>query len=159
MIVVECYADSLFIKSLDYEIQENHGTIGGVANTMINYNIKIGIIDKDKNVGAMPSYFKEFNLVKKYQDKIELLKHSKSNKYLIKIKPAIEVFLLDIVESHSIDLKKYKLPTKKKSFINYCKSSELPTKDNFKNFLNTIKQKNPPVVAKLKEFIDYSINN
>ena len=64
-IIPECYADTLLIKSVGYQLPNHQHSIGEVANLMVkNYKNKkvIGVIDNDK---TKPSYFKDFEEIKK----------------------------------------------------------------------------------------------
>jgi len=138
-IIPECYGDTLLLEMLGFK-RLNHQTsgIGQVIKVMrdkYQNRLAIGVIDADKKI--TPTYFQEFFLEKE-KNGIKLLKHKNQRHFLIMVSPALEGFLLNAaleveLQSKSFDsLKKLKRITK---------SQYVSQNQEFKSFLNTLRQK------------------
>jgi hypothetical protein len=62
-------------------------------------------------------------------------------------------FIFDICAELEIDLAKYGFPTRLAAFISKTKREAIIRDAKFRNLLNTIRQKNPPKIAKICSWI------
>ena len=147
-IFTECHADTLVVSRILELPRVNHqANINAVLSSIIVTKGKcIGVVDNDKR---KPPEFNEFHL-KDQVSNISLYGFEKSR--LIVISPAIEGFLFDCAEEANIDPGKYKIHNRKR-LQQICKSINAAKNQNLLNFINTLKQKNPPPIATLKSWI------
>jgi len=141
-ILPECYGDTLLLEMLGFK-RLNHQTsgIGQVIKVMrekYQNRLAIGIIDADKKI--TPTYFKEF-LLEKEENGIRLLKHTNQNHFLIMVSPALEGFILKAAQEVEIQSKTFDSLKKLKRIT---KSIHVSRNQEFKNFLNTLRQKKAP---------------
>ncbi len=135
----ECYGDTLLVEILGFK-RPNHQTsgIGQVIKVMkekYSTRLAIGIIDNDKKI--TPSYYKEF-ILEKEKNGVRLLKHKNREHFLIMVTLALEGFILQAAEEVAIQSKSFDSLKKLKRIT---KSMHVGRNQEFKNFLNTIRQK------------------
>lgn len=138
----ECYGDTLLVEMLGFK-RPNHQTsgIGQVIKVMkerYSTRLAIGIIDADKKI--TPSYYKEFHLAEE-KNGLKLLKHQDRNHYLIMVAPALEGFILQAAEDVGIQQKPF---DNLKNLKRITKSIHVRQNQDFKNFLNRLRQKKAP---------------
>ena len=93
-IIPECYADTNLVEYLIKSVCNHQKGCANVAKKMqekYQNGFAIGIIDFDKK--KVP-YVDEFNVVAE-NDNLSVLRHRSRSHFIIFIKPAIEVFLMD----------------------------------------------------------------
>ncbi|HFA47528.1 MAG TPA: hypothetical protein ENJ95_00765 [Bacteroidetes bacterium] len=139
-ILPECYGDTALIEMLEYKNPYHLYSISRVLTTLSDKRRKsqtlIGIIDNDKRKPEIYNeYIKEFeteNMIRK--------KHPDRNHYLFILNPALEKFLFGAAEQADVDPAKYgfnNIEHLKKT----CKNKNVQKNQNFKQFVNAIKQK------------------
>jgi hypothetical protein len=110
----------------------------------------IGFIDSDKK---KPKYYDEFKMVDMAKN-VQLLKHKNKDQYLVVVKPAMDGFIFSLCTDLEIDTSKYRLPKKFEAFLSFTKKESIKKDTNFKNLLNTIKQKKAPAVEKIRLWVE-----
>ena len=137
-ILPECYGDTTLIEILGFKKTDHQGSISKVLATLNEpkrFSLTlIGIIDDDKKKPVTINEFVKLdetpNLVK--------LKHPDRNHYLMVLKPALEIFLLKAAEEAEVDTGRF---FDKKYFKEVCKSQKVSENQQFRQFVNSIKQK------------------
>jgi hypothetical protein len=151
-LIPECNVDTAFVEMLGY-LEPNHApNISQVCSILEKKNANqpaIGFIDDDKK---KPAYLSNFQVQDRIKN-VQLLKHSTKNQYLIVVKPAMDKFIFTLCEDLGINLATYNLPRDFKAFLFLTKKESIRKDKNFKNLLNTIKQRNPPEVAKIRSWV------
>jgi len=147
----ECYGDTLLVEILGFK-RPNHQTsgIGQVIKVMkekYQTRLAIGLIDADKKI--TPTYFQEFQLEKE-ENGIKLLKHQERNHYLIMVAPALETFILQAAED--VGLQKKPFDTLK-GLKRITKSIHVRQNQDFKNFLNTLRQRKAPGFVTIQNWL------
>jgi hypothetical protein len=151
-LIPECNIDTAFVEMLGYSAPNHAPSIHQVCSILKKQkanNLCIGFIDDDKK---KPDYISGFILLHKLTHFL-ILKHSSLNQYLIIAKPAMDRVIFDLCQDLNIDLSKYGFPQNFDAFLAQTKRESIKTNKNFKNLLNTIKQRNPPDIEKIKTFI------
>jgi len=152
-IVPECYFETFLINVLEFGNQDHKHGIGNVLNGLDNnYKNKlgIGIIDNDKN---KPPKFQEYTNIKAEKD-LSLFKHKERNNYLIVIEPAIEKWLLNILEDEALEITKFGLPNTLSKLTDITKKGNVHKNENIKTLLYTLKQKNVQPFQTLTNWIN-----
>ncbi len=147
-ILPECYADTLLVHLLGFKYPNHCPSIGAVANTMKKQSLAIGVIDRDKR---QPKYFSEFDLLEEKHD-LQLKKHPNKRHYLIVVSPAFEKWIFKAADSVDVKPEKYGFKTWKR-FKNISKSRTVDRNQDFKQFINAIKQKKSPPTEQMIEWI------
>ena len=157
-ILPECFGDTEMIKILGFKRANHCSSIGEVANRMKSSyanRLAIGIIDKDKP-GNVPLYFNQFELTHDY--KHFEVKHLPDTKhYIVIVKPALESFLLNASSDLDVSSEKYGFKNLK-ALKRVTKSQHISKNQNFKNFVNTLKQKKGSPLKKLLEEVQQIID-
>lgn len=151
-LIPECNVDTVFVEMLGYPEPNHAANINQVCSALekLSPNQRaIGFIDNDKK---KPDYLDQFEPLDEVNN-IQLLKHSGKSQYLVVAKPAMDMIVYDLCRNLNIDISKYKLPSAFKPFKERTKSVSIRQDKNFKNLLNTIKQKHPPEIEKIKSWI------
>jgi len=147
----ECYGDTLLVEILGFK-RPNHQTsgIGQVIKVMkekYQNRLAIGLIDADKKI--TPSYFQEFHLEEE-KHSLKLLKHQDRNHYLIMVSPALEGFILQA----AVDVKiKQKPFDNLKNLKRITKNINVGQNQDFKNFLNRLRQKKAPGFITIQKWL------
>lgn len=110
IVVPECYVDTnlmnvLLNKSCNH--QKGCATVCKTLDVRLSDQFALAIIDKDKKE---PKALEQFEQIGE-SEHIIVCKHQTRPHYLIQIKPAIEVFILDAAKELNVDLSDYGLPT------------------------------------------------
>lgn len=151
-LIPECNVDTAFVEMLGY-LEPNHAPdifqVCAILKKQSVNKISIGFIDDDKK---KPEYISSFKLLQKLTH-FSILKHSSLNQFLVVAKPAMDKVIFNLCQDLNIDLAKYGLPTEWNAFLAQTKKESIKTNKNFKNLLNTIKQKNHPEIVKIKSFV------
>ncbi len=152
-VLPECYGDTALIEMLGYK-NPNHqlSGIGQVLKVMDEKLAKqkvVGIIDDDKKKTS--NYFKYFVEQEAKNDLIKM-KHSDRNHFLIIVQPVFDMFVWNAAFEKEVNVSDYY-----KTFEIFKKASKKQSvsKDQkFKQFLNTIKQKNASGFETLKLWLE-----
>lgn len=151
-ILAECHADTQISRVLFSNCDTDHEGGHGSALKRLketNHEKTIAFIDKSK---TLATYFKECKLVRELPHGIELRKHSRGKK-IIYLVNGLETFLIEVCHSNSINLTSYKLPSDQKSLGKRIKSVKVENDNEFKQLINTLKQKDIPVFKDIADFI------
>lgn len=151
-LISECNIDTAFVEMLGYA-DPNHAPNMQQVCIMLEKqkeNIKcIGFIDNDKKKPDYISYFK----TEKELIYFSILKHEAKSQYLVVAKPAMDKVIYSLCKDLNIDLSKYGFPNEFQAFLGKTKKLAIKSDKNFKNLLNTIKQKNPTEIAEIKSLV------
>ena len=151
-LIPECNVDTAFVEMLGYS-EPNHASdihqVCAILKKQGPNKTCIGFIDDDKK---KPEYISNFELLQKLTH-FSILKHSSLNQYLVVAKPAMDKVIFNLCQDLNIDLSKYGLPKEWNAFLVQTKRESIKRNKNFKNLLNTIKQKNPPDIVKIRSFV------
>jgi hypothetical protein len=151
-LIPECNVDTVFVETMGYPNPNHAPSISAVCAILEKKPVTvkaIGFIDNDKR---KPAYLKHFSLSES-QGNIQLLKHKSKDQWLIVVSPAMDRFIFDLCGELGIDLSKYGLPTRFSEFLSRTKREAIRSDPRFKNLVNTLRQKNPPQIAKIKAWI------
>lgn len=151
-LIPECHVDTAFVEMLGYKNPNHAPGITEVSSILKKEKAKvrvIGFIDDDKK---KPQFVKEFKCIKNFGN-IKVLKHPTHKKFLVVVYPAMDKFIFDLSRSLDIKLNDYHLPTELGAFIRFTKQPSIIKDKNFKNLLNTIKQKKPTEVVRIISWI------
>lgn len=153
-IIVEGEGDLLLIKLLMRVTPRNEKGIGNCLNTLKSVKTSQEVVlvcdnDKDRRKNL-----EQISDLRKNSPEIEhrTLKE-RENRHLLIIKPALEKWILKAADSVEIDMGKFGFQSEK-HFRNISKSVQVESNNNFKNFINTINQKNAPAFVQLKNWIN-----
>jgi hypothetical protein len=157
----ECYADTLMIEALvpsKTGYNHKHSCYKVESAMKMTDNFSVGIIDKDKRI--IP-YLDEFEIVDKVEGSLILLRHNTKHQFIIQIRPALEMWILNVCEAEEIDLTNFGLSNNLMDLKRYTKRvlsikdrrlttlfTEISTKDNnesvrkLKWWIQVLKQKN-----------------
>ena len=152
-IFAECHADTLLSMTLFSNCETDHASGHGATLNRLREakeNKTIALIDKSK---TLASYFHDCELIKTLSLGVQLRKHV-TGKKIIYLENGLENFLIDLCKQSNIDLKTYSLPNDQKKLGSIIKSMKVESNLNFKQLLNTIKQKSIPVFNEMKKFIN-----
>ena len=149
-LIPECNVDTAFVEMLGY-IDPNHApdisTVSSILEAKNANQRAIGFIDNDKK---KPKYISQFKVFDNGIGNVKLLKHPAKEQYLVVVHPAMDKFIYDLCGVLGVNLSHYGFPRELKTFIAFTKRRSIKTDKNFKNLLNTIKQKNPPEIARIQ---------
>lgn len=150
-LIPECNVDTIFVESLHYKSPNHAPSITQVSRIMENRPLQraMGFVDNDKK---QPQYFSNFVQID-YSTNVKLLKHKEREHYLVVVNPAMDEFLYKICQDLDIGLSKYHLPRDFKAFKSFTKKDAIKNNIGFRNLLNTVSQKNPPPIQKIKDWI------
>ncbi len=142
--IPECYIDTNLIETL---LQANGVYIKGVnhqkgCNNVVRLMLKkrtsdfaLGIVDADKK---QHSYAKEFKTLASYKH-VELLKHPLNNHFLVKIHPAMEMFILSSAAEAGVQMSEYNLPSDLNDLKELTKDIDSKKNNNFKRLFKKIR--------------------
>ena len=148
-ILPECYGDTVLVESLGYK-KPNHQTsgVGQVIRIMdekFKNSIAVGVIDKDKKMTA--KYYQEFTEIET-KNGIAKMKHPDKKHFFITHAP-LEAFLIQAADDVDVDITRYGFKDVK-SLMKITKSINIGQHQRFKDFLNTLNQKNTPSFVTMK---------
>lgn len=151
-LVSECNVDTAFVEMIGY-MEPNHAPnihqVSSILEKQKSAVPCIGFIDDDKK---KPAYISSFKLFKKGRY-ISILKHPSKNQFLVVAIPAMDSVIHNLCTDLGIDLSKYGFPKDFKAFLVRTKKIAIKNDKNFKNLLNTIKQRNTEDVEMVKELV------
>ncbi len=170
-ILPECEADTRVVNII-MEIKQSvrhRGGINEVVEPLKNQksflfnDSALAIVDEDKlpnnkRKSNYPNYFLEFVDIKS-TERLSLKKHKIKAHYLIEIKPAIEVWLLNEAIAVNVNPTEYNLSANLKELIIETKKKEIERNEDFTRFIKALKRNNAPSITLLKEWIDAFRNN
>jgi hypothetical protein len=151
-LIPECNVDTAFVEMLGY-VGPNHASdifqVCAILDKKGPRQKAIGFIDGDKR---KPPYLSNFKVVERIKG-AQLLKHADKDQYLVVVSPAMDRFIFDLCNELEINVSHYGLPKEFKGFLTFTKKVSIRKDVEFKNLLNTIRQKNPPTVSKIQSWI------
>jgi len=152
-ILPECYGDTVLVESLGYK-RPNHQTsgVGQVIRIMdekFKNSIAVGVIDKDKKMTA--KYYQQFVEIE-VENGIAKMKHPDKKHFFITHAP-LELFLINAANDVNIEITKYGFKDVK-TLMKITKKINIGQNQQFKNFLNTLNQKNTPSFATMKKWLE-----
>jgi len=158
----ECNADTMLVqlilqRGLPIHCKNIHKVAKSLENFSNNNLFIIGVIDDDKSKNV-PTYIKGFKVFENNENKIKeeclaILNLPGTNKYVIRLHPAFEKWILFVAESCGINPANY-------GFDNFekikaaAKGPDVYDNKDFKKFVNAIIQQNPPAIQTLKFWLD-----
>lgn len=148
-IIPECYADTLLVKILGFELPNHQFGIGSVLKELkenFKNRIAVGIIDDDK---LKPKDLDDFEIVEEIHG---IKRLTKSKHSVLIICPVLEDWIFQNAAARNVDPAKYGFRTRK-DFHKACKQVNVADNQQVKQFLNTLKQKNAPGFLQLKAWI------
>lgn len=148
-IIPECYADTLLVELLGFPYP-NHALNSCISSVLKVVKASkpnervVGIIDSDR--GKSEKLLEQFIFIEELHG---IKKYTRENQTVLVLYPALEEWIFNNASAKNI--KKYGFEDPK-YFRQVCKSSKKgKTKDQLKNFLNTMKQ--VPSFSQLKTWI------
>lgn len=151
-LIPECNVDTVFVEALGYPGPNHASSINQVCAILEKrsaHGKAIGFIDNDKK---RPAYLAEFDVVENLGN-VRLLKHRTKRQHLIVVSPAMDRFIFDLCTELKINLAQYDLPIRFVDFMSKTKREAITRDPKFRNLLNTIRQRNPPKIAKIRSWI------
>jgi hypothetical protein len=150
-ILVECFADTLFVELLGYKCNADHSNIGNVAKRMKMQFVGekvLGIADNDP---TLPLYFDEFSeLYKNESFCIRYFKHKTlKNRFLILINPDIEGLIIRLEQ----ESKTKAFAKTKAKLAELTKTHTVKANKRLVTHLQNLIAKNPPSISFLKKCI------
>ena len=155
-IIPECHADTLPVEIAGYKNpnhQANNSEVIRVMETSFKNRKAIGLIDNDK---VKARNFDHFAITEKEND-LTLLAHPNAYHFLIMVTPAFERWVFNAAQKTGIDPNKYGFKTMK-YFKAKSKNINVASDQQFKQFLNAIKQKKNSPFLTLNRWIDKTLN-
>ena len=150
-ILPECYADTLLVEILGFPKANHQFSIGQVFKTMdtkMSKQLAVGVTDKDKKIKS--KYYTSFQ-EEKIENGIRRLKHPDRKHYIIEHLP-LESFLFKAAKGVTVDPSKYGFDSVK-SLAKLTKKQNIDKNQQFKQFLNTLLQKNAPSFLTIKNWL------
>ncbi|MFN8436455.1 MAG: hypothetical protein U0V72_02360 [Cytophagales bacterium] len=142
-LIPECYADTFFIDSIFKEKGDEVNHAFGISQVSVSLEnghfkelIKIGFIDNDKK--NVPPYFNNFEIVDE-SDNISFKKHKENNIYVFVLKPAIEMFLINEIQSIGKSIEEFNLPIDLKSLKKQLKKTHVAENENYQNLISFLR--------------------
>lgn len=155
-LIPECNIDTLFVEMLGYK-KPNHAPSITIVSSILEKKTNqraMGFVDSDKR---QPLYFKEFKVIDTTAN-AKLLKHPERHHYLVVVNPDMDTFIFNLCRKLGINIADYNFPSDFKAFVSFVKKNAIRSNPNFKNLLNTILQKNPAEITKIKHWVtQYSL--
>lgn len=113
MIVVECFADELLVKRMGFPHRSIHhaGCKGNVLNKVRKTPAAVGIVDEDPR-SDQPGELKKYKVLKKSESITFLERENDNKKFVIKISPDLETWLLTRAKKNKIKPEDFSLPNK-----------------------------------------------
>jgi hypothetical protein len=150
-LIPECNVDTVFVEVLGYKRPNHAPNINDVFKIFAKKKATeklIGFVDNDKR--KQKELF-GFVLIDKIND-VSLLKHPDKEHYLVVVSPAMDEFIFKLCKRLNINIPK-KLPGEFEAFKSFTKKAAIRNNLDFKNLLNTVVQKYPPEIVKVKLWI------
>lgn len=147
--VPECYVDTNLIESLLETDGVNHQMgCNNVAKAMesgvLKESFAVGIIDSDKRKLAYAEYFEEIA----HSQHLFLLKHKEKPKFMIKISPAIDRFILDCAQEQGVNVNEFGLSSELKEFTKQTKNVESKKDLRFKKLFKKLKDNQEIIILR-----------
>jgi hypothetical protein len=152
-LIPECNVDTAFVEMLGYKNPNHAESITQVSSILEKAKPKqkaIGFIDNDKKKTSYISQFETVDTIKN----VSLFKHPDREHYLVIVDPAMDEFIYNLCKNLAIDPGKYNIPSELRSFISFTKKTSTKNNPHFRNLLNTIKQKDPKEIAKIRSWVE-----
>lgn len=150
-LVPECNVDTVFVEMLGYKEPNHAPNINDVFKIFAKRKASeklIGFVDNDKK---KPKEFSTFVTIDRIND-VSLLKHPDREAYLVVVTPAMDEFIFKLCKRLNINIPR-KLPGEFEAFKSFTKKAAIRNNADFRNLLNTVVQKNPLEIAKVKSWI------
>lgn len=150
-LIPECNVDTVFVEALGYKKPNHAPNINDVFKIFAKRKASeklIGFVDNDKR---KPKEFFGFVIIDRINE-LSLLKHPDREHYLVAVTPAMDEFIFRLCKRLNIDIPK-KLPGEFEAFKSFTKKAAIRNNLDFRNLLNTIIQKKPSEIEKVKYWI------
>lgn len=146
----ECYIDAMLITALGFPPNPIHQSNGHVIKSIMNCKIKsVGNIDKDK-VKNVASNVKKFALIDAdIHNNLEFYVYK--NRFLVKVCRDVEHRLWHCNEQLDCPIP-FPYDTVKE-LKKFTKNDRTKRDAKIMNFINTLVQRNPPAIQKLREYL------
>jgi len=151
-LIPECNVDTVFVEALGYPGPNHAPSISQVCAMLEKigpHRKAIGFIDDDKK---KPAYLADFDVFESLGN-VKLLKHKTKSQFVTAVAPAMDRFIFDLCSELEINLAQYGLPTGFRDFMSKMKREAIIRDPKFRNLLNTIRQRNPHKIAKIRSWI------
>jgi hypothetical protein len=158
-IFAECHANTLLVELFGYRYPNHSPNNYESIRQLLSFkgNTKgVSLIDREKEINPLT---KQFDEVKKFQNtelgslNLVLFQHKeKKGLHAILLNPAIERWVWSIGESISMEPSRFQIQGYE-HFRKMMKSQNARQDQNLKQFLNALKQKNPPAISVLSEML------
>ena len=155
-IVPECEVDTRLVQILaNFRKPPNHAKGHGKVANKLKSNLKnriaLGVIDEDKIKIRKSPYFELFTLtISKHN--LTLKKHPSLTHYLILIKPAIEMWLLENAKASGVSSKN--LGDNLEDLTNFTKKKDIHKNIHFTTFIKELIAKQAPGIITLKTWLE-----
>ena len=153
-LIPECYSETTLLHILGFP-NVNHQLgkplVASFLKKQFQNRFAIAIIDKDKaKKRRIPNYIKPAQ-TQKEENGLILQKIPNKQHYLIVVNPVFETWIWEAAKEVAVDPAQFKFD----SFERFLqtKLEKIAQNQNFKNFLNTLKQKNSPRLQTLVSWI------
>jgi hypothetical protein len=151
--VPECYFDTVLVKNIlkvkNVNHQKNCFKVGATLEKIEDF--AVGIIDKDKF---------EIEFVKVCRLEIEtenllLWKHPESPKFLIQIKPALERWILNVVDEAQIDVSDLGITMTLEGMTDFTRNRLVSENEDLKRLCKRLINSNSKTVGTLSSWLNY----
>lgn len=153
-LIPECNVDTAFVEMCGYRRPNHAPSISQVSYILEQKMSKrraIGFVDNDKR---KPKYFDEFNEIDRTNN-ARLLKHSNRHHYLVIVNPDMDTFIFNLCKELNIDLQRHNIPRDFTAFVSLTKKESIKNNLQFRNLLNTIRQRNSAEINRIRYWISH----
>ena len=159
-IIPECYIDTILVETLvppqsRYNHQKGCGTVTKIMQENFTDRFALGIIDKDKKE---LDYLQQFDLVIA-KGSLELSKHHHRAHYIIRLYPAIEMFILNNLAATGLSPGSFGLPDSLNQFKKLSKRINSKNDFRFIKLFKFLSRQPVADIASLKAWISYLKEN
>jgi len=152
-ILPECYFDTVLVKNILRVKRINHQKSCYKVESAIRGidDFAVGIIDKDKvNIG----YLEECNLEIK-QNHLLLWKHQTKKHYIIQLVPALEKWIVNVINESNVDVEDLNLPQDFEGLKEYTKYKFVSESEELKNLCKRLVNSDSKTMATLSHWLNY----
>jgi len=156
--VPECFFDAVLVKAILGIKHVNHQK--GCPNVIkeiteskrLKEDFAVGIIDKDKKE---LDYIKDECIEHIKTNNLILLKHRTKQHYFIQLAPAIEKWILNIVEEGDINIEKFGIPRDLNKLRKITKSVFVNENENLKSLCKKLVESDGQTITTLSKWLHY----
>ena len=160
--VPECYFDTVLVKSILQvkKVNHQHGCDTVIKKMTIGKGLDdgfaVGIIDNDKKV---LKYISQECIEEVRTESLVLLRHRTKKHFIIQLVPAVEQWVLNIIEEGSIDVSDLNLPTDLLELRRYTKYKFVSEDEDLKRLCKRLVSSNSNSMRILKLWLGYLYEN